>query len=355
MAGISKEHRLSQHVYSTLQTMSCHLVEGLYLREAESMQDLLCSPSQHRIDILAWICSRICPSFSQKLTSLRSKQSDALSQELAVFGQELMLCRADDLDLIEGRASPLRQLCFLEQLLSVVPGVVPGSAESSGDGLLKELFSPEALPPLKTILTPTLNPWPAHIRATRKGQRSLPSRPRGEEVADVTGLLESTRNTLEQLHNQCVFLHHEAASPSVFSPSALRVAVCDLAQMMGVFRRVYQTDFRSFITRDPPRFCSHNHSFKTVHTLLTNCNMELEMLQQVSETAEALSDSVNEVHTHPRYWSHQHKHTLSTQLADLTRRYTEFLTLNSSDSMLMPTGASADGTHATTQSIMMTF
>ncbi|CDR00400.1 unnamed protein product [Oncorhynchus mykiss] len=58
MAATSKEHRLSQHVYATLQTLSCSLVEGLYLREADSMQELLCTPSQHRTDILAWICSR---------------------------------------------------------------------------------------------------------------------------------------------------------------------------------------------------------------------------------------------------------------------------------------------------------
>uniref|UniRef100_A0A673XYE7 Uncharacterized protein n=1 Tax=Salmo trutta TaxID=8032 RepID=A0A673XYE7_SALTR len=61
-------------------TLSCSLVEGLYLREAESMQELLCTPSQHRTDILAWICSSICPSLSKKLPSLRSKDPNSLSQ-----------------------------------------------------------------------------------------------------------------------------------------------------------------------------------------------------------------------------------------------------------------------------------
>ncbi|XP_010873358.2 HAUS augmin-like complex subunit 7 [Esox lucius] len=323
MAVTSKAYRLSQHVYSTLQTLSCPLVEGLYLREAETMQELLCTPSQHRTDILAWICTRICPCLSQRLVSLRSKEPDALSQELAQFGQELMLCGTDDLDLITGRACPIRQLCFLEQLLTVVQGSAGpgGDSRAGGEGLLKELFSPEALPHLTHTLTPTLNPWPAQIRAAQKGQKSLPSRPRGEEVADVTALLESTRNTLDQLHKQCVFLRDEATRPSVFSVCALRVAVCDLAQIMGVFNRVYETDFRSYVNRDPPSLRPHTHTFRTVHTLLSACNTELEMLQQLLVTSVSLSDTVKDVHTHPRYWSRGHRQTLPTQLEDLTRRY----------------------------------
>ncbi|KAJ8017345.1 hypothetical protein DPEC_G00016900 [Dallia pectoralis] len=332
MAATSKELRLSLQVYSTLQTLSCPLIEGLYLRDAETMQDLLCTPSKHRTDILAWICTRICPSFSQKLASLRSKEPDALSQELALFGQEMLLFRTDDLDLIMARACPLRQLCFLEQLLTVVPDTAgPVDSQSGGECLLKELFSPEALPYLSHTLTPTLNPWPAHIRVAQKGQRSLSSRPRDKEVADATALLEFTRNALEQLHNQCVFLHGEAASPGVFSTCAWRVAVCDLSQMMGVFSRVFETDFRSYISRGPPSLQTHMHTFKIVHTLLTACNMELEMLQQMVMTSVCLSDTMTNIHTHSRYWSHGNKQTLPTKLEDLTRRYTEFLTNNTID------------------------
>ncbi|XP_064861184.1 HAUS augmin-like complex subunit 7 [Oncorhynchus nerka] len=338
MAATSKEHRLSQHVYATLQALSCSLVEGLYLREADSMQELLCTPSQHRTDILAWICSSICPSLGKKLPSLRSKDPISLSQELAVFGQEMMLCRTDDLDLITGRACPLRQLWFLEQLLTLVPDSVDSSEDSraGGEGLLKELFCPEALPHLTHALTPTLTPWPSDIRGARKGQRSLPSRPRGEEVAGVTALLESTHAALEQLHDQCVFLRGEEASPSRFSVCALRVAVSDLAQMMSVFSRVYDTDFRSYCSRDPPSLRSHTHIFSTVHRLLTACNTELEVLQQVSEVSVCLSDTVNEVDSDPCYWSHGHKHTLSTQLEDLTKRYTEFLSLHHGTDSKLP-------------------
>uniref|UniRef100_A0AAZ3R921 HAUS augmin-like complex, subunit 7 n=1 Tax=Oncorhynchus tshawytscha TaxID=74940 RepID=A0AAZ3R921_ONCTS len=273
-------------------------------------------------------CNLICLSQKKKKNFLESMSLSHL--ELAVFGQEMMLCRTDDLDLITGRACPLRQLWFLEQLLTLVPDSVDSSEDSraGGEGLLKELFCPEALPHLTHALTPTLNPWPSDIRGARKGQRSLPSRSRGEEVADVTALLESTHAALEQLHDQCVFLRGEEASPSRFSVCALRVAVSDLAQMMSVFSRVYDTDFRSYCSRDPPSLRSHTHIFSTVHRLLNACNTELEVLQQVSEVSVCLSDTVNEVHSDPCYWSHGHKRTLSTQLEDLTKRYTEFLSLH---------------------------
>uniref|UniRef100_A0A671TVJ9 Uncharacterized protein n=1 Tax=Sparus aurata TaxID=8175 RepID=A0A671TVJ9_SPAAU len=59
---------------------TCPLLEGLNLQEADSMLQLLCVPSQLRTDILAWICSRY--------------------NKMAVLWQELMLCKADDLNLI---------------------------------------------------------------------------------------------------------------------------------------------------------------------------------------------------------------------------------------------------------------
>ncbi|CDQ96779.1 unnamed protein product [Oncorhynchus mykiss] len=135
---------------------------------------------------------------------------------------------------------------------------------------------------------------------------------------------------------------------------------------MSVFSRVYDTDFRSYCSRDPPSLRSHTHIFSTVHRLLTACNTELEVLRQVSEVSVCLSDTVNEVHSDPCYWSHGHKHTLceyihtdprlhkhtlceyihtdphlhkhtlSTQLEDLTKRYTEFLSLHHGTDSKLP-------------------
>lgn len=41
-----------------IEAASCPLVEGLALQDPESSLQLLCAPSQHRTDILVWICSR---------------------------------------------------------------------------------------------------------------------------------------------------------------------------------------------------------------------------------------------------------------------------------------------------------
>uniref|UniRef100_A0A4W6DV73 Uncharacterized protein n=1 Tax=Lates calcarifer TaxID=8187 RepID=A0A4W6DV73_LATCA len=78
---------------------SCPFVEGLNLQEADSMLQLLCTPSHHRTDILAWICTDFL--HHTKITSYTTVALCLL--EMAVLGQELMLCNAGDLDLIRVR------------------------------------------------------------------------------------------------------------------------------------------------------------------------------------------------------------------------------------------------------------
>lgn len=43
---------------SVFQAVSCPLVEDVKLQDSDSILQLLCAPSQHRTDILAWICCR---------------------------------------------------------------------------------------------------------------------------------------------------------------------------------------------------------------------------------------------------------------------------------------------------------
>nr|XP_040048624.1 HAUS augmin-like complex subunit 7 [Gasterosteus aculeatus aculeatus] len=221
MAGTSKEEQLVRRVYAALQAASCPLVDGLYLQEAGSMLQLLCAPSQHRTDILKWICSSINPSFAHsKALVLRSSSPDVLTKEIAVLGQELMLCRADDLDLIRGEASSHRQLRFLEQLLTLVPG-----CEKSAGGrvdpevLLSELYAAENLLHLSQMLRPALDPWPAHIKALRNGATSS-LKPNRKEAGDVATLLQLTRSALEQLQSQVRGLLPPAGCDPQLDPSA---------------------------------------------------------------------------------------------------------------------------------------
>lgn len=114
---------------------------------------------------------------------------------MALLGQELMLCRAADQDLlrevgimevgimllqpqqlhmlhvsrapspVQASTSVQRQLGLLQQLLTLVPG----SKQSSGsrtdtEMLLNELCASENVSQLSHMLTPTLDPWPSHIK-----------------------------------------------------------------------------------------------------------------------------------------------------------------------------------------------
>lgn len=326
MAGASKEKQLAHHIYTLLQAASCPLVEGLFLQEEESMLQLLCSPSQHRTDILAWICRSINPNFSNcNAPAATAKDPELLTKKMAALGQELMLCKATDLDLIRGAQSPLRQLLFLKQLLGLVPGS-GGWSEGRVDVelLLNELFCPELLPQLRLMLTPALDPWPAHVRALFKGTKA--SQKSLREEPEVSTLLLQTQSALEQLHSECEFLKDPQAAGG-FSPSALRVAAGDLHHMMATFSHVYETDLKSYCSRAPPGFSPETSVFQRVHRLLSALTAELETLDELSAASAAMTEEVRDLQTEPRYWSRGTKHTLPDQLEALSRRYRDFLSL----------------------------
>lgn len=70
---------------------------------------------------------------------------------------------------IQGDAGPHRQLQFLEQLLTLVPGCKKSAGPRMDEEmLLNELFTAESLPHLTQMLTPTLDPWPTHIKYLKR-------------------------------------------------------------------------------------------------------------------------------------------------------------------------------------------
>ncbi|XP_034001538.1 HAUS augmin-like complex subunit 7 [Trematomus bernacchii] len=329
MAGALKEKQLVGHVYATLQAAPCPLVEALYLQEADSMLQLLCTPSQHRTDILAWICSSINPTFAySEAISLRSKDPEVRIKEMSVLGQELMLCRAEDLDLIRGDASPHRQLRFLQQLLSLVPACEKSAGHRTDqETLLNELYAAENLPHFTQMLAPTLDPWPAHIKALHNSTKSSSHRSSGEEAADGAALLQQAQSTLEKLQSECEFLSSETQSSGVFSPGSLRVAACDLQMLMAAFSHVFETDLRAYCSRDPPSFSTETHVFQRIHQLLPAFIMELDMLKEVSEASASVTEEVEQLQTQPSYRSRGEKRNLPDQLEELTRRIRDVFSL----------------------------
>ncbi|XP_060794152.1 HAUS augmin-like complex subunit 7 isoform X2 [Neoarius graeffei] len=331
MAGNSKEQQLSLHVYSSLRRLSCPSVDGLYLREADSMQELLCTPSLHRMDILKWICARICPSLREKFSTIKSSETEEVAKEITRFGHEMLLCKADDQELIKGFATPLRQLLFLEQLLMIAAQQDTSPDESSGGGnmanedLLKELMSPDHLTDLIQLMNPVCNPWSVHIQEYLKATQATRNKANHKKtnechhesgcdklgidnIAEATALLQSTRHTLEELRKECEFLQLEQSGPAAsLSPCALKVAVSDMAQLMTAFSQVYSTDFRGYCQRAPPALNPNACVFQSVHQLLHHCNMELEVLQQLSKTSSTLTEIVKQIQTDKRFWANGEK------------------------------------------------
>ncbi|CAL8366830.1 unnamed protein product [Lota lota] len=327
MAVALKEQQLAQKVYAALKAASCPLVVGLHLLEAQSMRQLLCTPSPHRTEILAWICNCINPNPKNvKMSVIQPKDPNVQTKEMAMLGRELMLCKADDFDLIQGHAKPLRQLQFLKELLTLVPGG-EGFTESELDGeaLLNELYADENRAHLTHMLRPTLNPWPAHIKYFSNDKNSSFCQPSQEESANVAALLQSAERVLKTLQSECEFLHGECQSLAVFSPCALRVAVSDLHQLTAAFSRVYETDFKDYCNREAPRLSAETFLFQRVHRLLLTCNTELKMLEEVAQASAAVTEKAGQLQKQPCYWSHGERLTLPDQLEKITRQYKDFL------------------------------
>ncbi|KAJ8251744.1 hypothetical protein GJAV_G00224970 [Gymnothorax javanicus] len=343
MAGSLKENQLAEHVYSQLQGLGCPLVEGLFLQDADSMKNLLTTPSLHRTDILKWICGSCCSSVKEKISALRSTQTDKLNQEMAHFGHELMLCGPDDLDLIKGLAPPLRQLHFLEQLLTLLQEERRVSAEQSlgvsvqrNEELMAKLMS---APQLSALLNPEFSPWSADLRELlrRKGppqgptgqQRSARAKAAADSVEEASALLQSTQCVLEDLREECVFLEPEGSTPRPrLSPCALRLAISDLSQLMSAFSQSFNSEFKGYCQRSAPTLSSNTQSFQRVHQLLLTCDQELRALEQLSDTSSAVSASVRHLQTDRKYWGEGQKYTLPARLEDLKKKYTEFLSLH---------------------------
>ncbi|XP_032420892.1 HAUS augmin-like complex subunit 7 [Xiphophorus hellerii] len=317
MAGVLTEQQFAHRVYDSLQALSCPLVQDLHLQEEESMLELLCRPSALRTDILTWICRRINPKFgTSEAMSAESKDPDGLEKKMAAMGQELMLCKADDLDLIKGKASPQRQLGLLEQLLSLVAG--SAGRRTDVEALLCEVFAAENLPHLRQMLQPALNPWPAHIEALYEAPESAPKP--GEEFPDVSDLLQSAQTQLEQLQSKCDFLNGAEEDPAAVSPSSLRLAAGDLQQQMMTFSHLYETDLRVYCSREPPSFSAESDLFQRVQQQLLACNTELEMQKEICEASGRVSEEVKGLQTQPRYWSGGEKRTLPDQLEEISQR-----------------------------------
>ncbi|KAM8986019.1 HAUS augmin-like complex subunit 7 [Ara ararauna] len=82
---------------------------------------LLCTPSGPRLALLEWICCRVNPPLTKRLDELRDEPEEVRLNELMALAEELMLCEAEDMALVEGTAPPEQQLGFIRDLLDAAP------------------------------------------------------------------------------------------------------------------------------------------------------------------------------------------------------------------------------------------
>ncbi|XP_069738836.1 HAUS augmin-like complex subunit 7 isoform X3 [Phaenicophaeus curvirostris] len=104
-----------------LGALSCPAVVPLLPVDPDKALGLLCTPSLQRLELLEWLCLRVYPPFANRLAALQDGPRDARLR-VAALGAKLMLCREDDLALVEGTAPPEQQLEFIEDLLDAGEG-----------------------------------------------------------------------------------------------------------------------------------------------------------------------------------------------------------------------------------------
>nr|XP_028568409.1 HAUS augmin-like complex subunit 7 isoform X1 [Podarcis muralis] len=322
-------------LFGRLKELGCPALDGVYLSEAKDMQKLLCAPSPHRLDILEWICGSVSPAHRKQLSSLGESQSDLKIKAMANLGYHLMLCRANDLDLIEGKVSAQEQLHFLEQLVAVIPAQALSAVESfqeigrKNEAFIKQVFTS---PYLQSVLNPECHPWPSDIkglllREDVLQERSLLSVTSHEEtLLEASKELEEVVAALQDLRKECPFLHGDPAGADASSGHAtalqtLRLMASDFSQLLVAFSQVYERQLQQHCERLAPVLSCLGPLVQEVHLGLQLCVQELQALLQVKETSECIVNTVKQKEQGKRFWSGNAKATLSSKLEELQQKY----------------------------------
>ncbi|XP_025032186.1 HAUS augmin-like complex subunit 7 isoform X3 [Python bivittatus] len=288
---------ISAFVFHYPQELGCPALEGVYLSEAEDIQKLLFSPSSHRLDILEWICVSVYPPLREQFSSLnKESQSDLKIKGMVKLGYDLMLCRADDLDLIKGRACAQKQLRFLEQLMAVIP------------------------PQNNLMLSDSVSDSSSYSRAL------LSMTSHEQTLLEASEELEKAAAALENLRAQCSFLQGSPAGADASCNSAtalqsLKLIVSDYSQLLTAFEQVYENELQKHCERPAPKLSPCGPLFQAVHHNLLLCMQELQGLAQVTETSECIMETVQRRHEQKVFWNGSAIATLPSKLEELQQKY----------------------------------
>ncbi|KAF6390096.1 HAUS augmin like complex subunit 7 [Rhinolophus ferrumequinum] len=348
-------------VFAKLKDLNCPFLEGLYITEPKTIQELLCSPSKYRLEILEWMCIRVCPSWQERFSSLKGTPAEVKIQEMVKLGYELMLCGLDDHELLKGRACAQKQLHFMDQLLDAVQSLSIGYSSCSSvqehfedtreknEELLGELFSSFHL---QTLLSPDCALWSLDMQTVLDEQDDDCQRPslsveleeeeeeeeqeeeegedeEGEKVVELARQLQESAAKLQALRSERFMHNKPGVTVSEANTSTLdqklRLVISDFQQLVVAFLQVYDDELGECCQRPGPDLHPCGPVVQAVYQTLTSCSQMLEVVVEVTDTSAKAVGMVKQQQSEQICWGSSNSvMSLATKMEELTQKYKLF-------------------------------
>ncbi|KAM6151632.1 HAUS augmin-like complex subunit 7 [Rhynchocyon petersi] len=346
--GAESTLQMAVTVFRKLKDLDCPFLNGLYVSELSTIQELLCSPSKYRLEILEWMCVRICPSLQDKFSVLKGTQAEGKIQEMVKLGHELMLCGPDEQDLVKGFACAQRQLHFMDQMLDVIQNLCTsyptcssveqhfGDTKEKNESLLGDLLSD---PHLQSLLSPESDLLPVDIEhiLDQKLTTTFSHRPgvtleaeEEKQVAELARQLQESASKLLELQAECFPQHKEGAAVVAGDLNTLeqrlRLVVSDFHQLILAFLQVYDDELGECCQRPGLQLHPCGPIIQAVYHTLTSCSQLLKAVMDVTDNSMRTENMAARQHNESICWGSNSSSVMSlaTKMQELSQQYKLF-------------------------------